>query len=284
MLNIIMLANKYKIIEKIKEGSFGIIFKGENVRTSDLVAIKFEPKDIDKKTLKNEAKIYQYFGRIDGFPQLKWFGTNENNNYLVMDLLGVSLSEMINYYKAFCLKTVLRLGVQIIKRIQILHERFLLHRDIKPDNFLSGLGKATNKLHLIDFGISKRYDYDGVHISEAKIHKLIGTPNFVSLNVHNGIEPSRRDDLESCIYIIINMLFGELEWFNKKDTDEIYDLKYKLQFIDEVPSFIKIMLYYVRNMKFEETPDYEYVINLMVKVFNENNFKNDEKYEWAKKN
>ena len=119
MLNTIMLANKYKLIEKLKEGSFGIIFKGENVRTSELVAIKFEPKDIDKKTLKNEAKIYQYFGRLDGFPQLKWFGTNENNNYLVIDLLGISLTEMIQYYKAFCLRTVLLLGVQIIKRIQI---------------------------------------------------------------------------------------------------------------------------------------------------------------------
>jgi len=284
MFNSIMLANKYKIIEKIKEGSFGIIFKGENVRTNDLVAIKFEPKDIEKKTLKNEAKIYQYFGRIDGFPQLKLFGTNENNNYLVMDLLGVSLSEMIQYYKVFSLKTVLLLGVQIIKRIQILHEKLLLHRDIKPDNFLFGLGKTTNKLHIIDFGISKRYDYDGVHISESKIHKLIGTPNFVSLNVHNGIEPSRRDDLESCIYIIINILFGELEWFNKKNANEIYALKSKLQFIHELPSFIKIMLYYVRDMKFDETPDYEYIINLMVTVFNENKYENDDKYEWNKKN
>jgi casein kinase 1 len=78
------------------------------------------------------------------------------------------------------------------------------------------------------------------------------------------------------------MLFGELEWFNKKNTTEIYALKSKLQFIDELPSFIKIMLYYVRGMKFDETPDYEYIINLMVNVFNEHNFENDEKYEWNK--
>ena len=80
------------------------------------------------------------------------------------------------------------------------------------------------------------------------------------------------------------MLFGELEWFNKKNIDEIYALKSKLQFIDELPSFIKIMLYYVRGMKFDETPDYVYIINLMLKVFNENNFVNDEKYEWNKYN
>ena len=263
MLNNLMLVQKYKIIEKIKEGSFGQIFKGENSRTKELIAIKFEPKDIDKKTLKNEAKIYQYFGKLDGFPQLKWFGTNDTHNYLVIDLLGNSLTEMIHHYTALSLKNALFLGVQIIKRIQVLHEKLLLHRDIKPDNFLFGLGNTTNKLHLIDFGISKRYDYDGIHISESTTHKLIGTPNFVSLNVHNSIEPSRRDDLESCVYIIINMLFGPLEWFDKKKIDDIYFLKSKLHTVNEIPPFIKNMLSYVRELTFNETPDYNYIINLM---------------------
>ena len=263
MLNNLMLVQKYKIIEKIKEGSFGSIFKGENSRTKELIAIKFEPKNIDKKTLKNEAKIYQYFGKLDGFPQLKWFGTNETHNYLVIDLLGHSLTEMIHHYKAFSLKTVLLLGMQIIKRVQVLHEQLLLHRDIKPDNFLFGLGNTTNKLHLIDFGISKRYDFDGIHISESVIHKLIGTPNFVSLNVHNGIEPSRRDDLESCVYIIVNMLFGKLEWFDKQNINDIYFLKTKLYTVNELPAFIQIMLSYVRGLTFNETPNYSYIINLM---------------------
>ena len=92
-----MLTNKYLIIEKIKEGSFGTIFKGKNIRTKELVAIKFEPNSIEKKTLKNEAKIYQYFGKIDGFPQLKWFGTNETHQFLVIDLFGNSLKEIIQY-------------------------------------------------------------------------------------------------------------------------------------------------------------------------------------------
>ena len=276
-----MITNKYTIIEKIKEGSFGTVFKCQNTRTGDRVAIKFETKDYEKKTLKNEAKIYQYLGKVDGFPQLKWFGTTEDNTYLVIDLMGKSLSETISYYKAFSLKTVLLLGIQIINRIQSLHERHLLHRDIKTDNFLFGLGTLTNKLHLIDFGLAKRFNYDGKHIPETKISKIIGSPNFVSLNVHNGIEPSRRDDLESCIYVILNMFFGRLEWFDKNYT-EMYLLKYTITNVEEVPAFIKIILYYIRNMTFDEKPDYDYIINLFVKAFNDKRYIKDNKYEWSK--
>lgn len=277
-----MIANKYEIIDKIKEGSFGIIFKGENIRTHKLVAIKFESKDIDKKTLKNEAKIYQYLGRLDGFPQLKWFGTDENNTYLVIDLLGISLAEMINHYERFSIKTALILGIQMIKRIQVLHEKGLLHRDIKPDNFLFGLGDSTNKLHLIDFGISKRYDYDGTHIRETKIHKLIGTPNFVSLNVHNGLEPSRRDDLESCMYIILCMTNGRSRWCCHTNMGQIINYKIEAQTCFTTPAFIKILLNYICNMGFNETPDYYYIIKIMVDIFNENKFTYNNQFEWTK--
>jgi serine/threonine protein kinase len=273
-----MIANKYKLIEKINEGSFGTVFKAENIRTNDFVAIKFENKSDQIKSLKNEAKIYQYLGKLDGFPQIKTFGTTDKVNYLVIDLLGNSLMNIIIYYKALYLKTVLVLGIQIIKIIKSLHDKSLLHRDIKPSNFIFGTGNDTNKLFLVDFGFAKRYDYNGKHIEEKNIKNIIGSPNFVSLNIHNNIEPSRRDDIESCIYVILTMLFGRLEWFDKDDLSEIAQLKKQIISVHEVPSFIKIMLYYVRTMKFYERPDYDYLINLMVTEYN-NNFKNDEKFE-----
>jgi serine/threonine protein kinase len=146
---------------------------------------------------------------------------------------------------------------------------------------LFGLESNTNNLYLIDLGFCKRYVYNGKHIDEKNEKHIIGSPNFVSVNVHNGLEPSRRDDIESCIYVILNMLVGPLEWFNKNITlNEICILKTEILLYEDLPSFIKIMLHYTRSMKFEEEPDYDYLINLMVTVFNENRFNNDTKYEW----
>ena len=275
-----MIANKYILIEKINEGAFGTVFKAENNRTKEIVAIKFEHKSENVKTLKNEAKIYQYLGKLEGFPQLKMFGTIDKLNYLVIDLLGKSLNNIIISYRALCLKSSLILGIQIIRRIQSLHEKCLLHRDIKPSNFIFGNKNNTNKLFLVDFGFAKRYDYNGKHIEQKTIKNIIGSPNFVSLNVHNNIEPSRRDDIESCIYVILTMLFGRLKWFDKDNMNEIAELKKQILFIENIPSFIKIMLNYVTSIKFDEKPDYKFLIHLMVTEFNNNEFKNDGKFEW----
>ena len=275
-----MISNKYNLIEKISEGSFGSVFKAENIRTKENVAIKFEIKMDNIKSLKNEAKIYQYLGKINGFPQLKMFGTTDKVNYLVIDLLGNSLSNTILGFNKLSLKTTLLIGIQMINRIKVLHENQLLHRDIKPSNFLFGLEKDINKLYLVDFGFSKRYIYNGTHIQEKKLTKIVGSLNFVSLNIHNYIEPSRRDDLESCIYIMLTMLLGKLVWFDKSNLNDIYKLKEQIILLEEVPSFIKNLLNYVRKMKFDETPDYNYIINIIIETFKTNLFENDDKFEW----
>jgi serine/threonine protein kinase len=257
-----MIAHKYKLIEKINEGSFGTIFKAENIRTKEMVAIKFENKSEQMKSLKNEARIYQYLGKLNGFPQLKTFGTTGDVNYLVMDLLGYSLQKFIKK-RELSLDMVLVLGIQIIKRIQSLHNNCLLHRDIKPSNFVFGNEDNTNKLFLIDLGFAKRYDYNGIHIEEKNIKHIVGSLNFVSINVHRHIEPSRRDDIESCIYIILTMLLGDLEWFKETDINKMALLKRDI-INDNIPIFIKKMLTYIRSIDFDATPDYDYIINLMI--------------------
>lgn len=267
-----MLAHKYKLLAKLNQGSFGQIYKAENIRTGELVAVKIEPKNGDQKSLKSEAKIYQYLAKLDGFPQLKWYGSTDKVTYLVTDLLDYSISDLVKRQGRLEMQVVLLFGKQMIQRLHILHNHFLLHRDIKPQNFM--LEASTNKLFLIDFGFCKRYNYDGNHIEQGSISKMIGTPNFVSINVHKGVEPSRRDDIESCIYIMIYMLFGKLFWEKETDSKKMCFKKEQLTNTEKplIPDFLKQMLIYVRALDFDECPDYEEIIKVFDTVYAEMGF------------
>ena len=260
-----MLANKYQLLEKLSQGSFGKVFKASNIRTGEIVAIKTEVKTKEQKSLKMEAKIYQYLANNDGFPQLKWFGSTNNVNFLVTNLLECSITKLVQKYGRLSVKTVLLLGIQMIERIQTLHNHYLIHRGIKPDNFMINISDKTNKVFLIDFGFCKRYNYDGKHIEFKRTTSLIGTPNYVSLNVHNGAEPSRRDDVESCLYVLIYMLFGKIFSSEPSGDPKLNPMKIlalKKEQLTNIPRFLTIAFNYVRTIKFEEEPDYQYIIRI----------------------
>ena len=254
-----MLANKYKLIEKLSQGSFGKVFKAENIRTGEIVAIKTEVKSKEQKSLKMEAKIYHYLANANGFPRLKWFGTTDNENYLVTNLLECSITNLVKKSGPLPLKTVLHLGKQMIERLETLHNHYLIHRDIKPDNFMINITDRTNKIFLIDFGFCKRYNHDGKHIDFKTNNSLIGTANFVSINVHKGSEPSRRDDLESSLYVMIYMLYGKDFGAN---TNNLKQLILNKELLTNVPQFLKVAINYARTLKFEEDPDYKYIMQI----------------------
>jgi serine/threonine protein kinase len=256
-----ILSNKYKVISKINSGSFGSVYRAQNIRTGEYVAIKIEKNSNQMKSIKYEAKIYQYLSGLDGFPKLKMYGVINNVSYLVTNLIGSSIKEMITNKMLGDFKSIINISIQIIKRIETLHEHCLIHRDIKPSNFLFNV--ETNKVYLIDFGFCKKYMDDSGHIPLRQISNIIGSVNFVSLNIHNKIEPSRRDDLESCIYIIMNMILGDLDWFNKEDTETIFLMKRNCININMMPNFIKELLEYVRQLAFDETPNYKYIIRTL---------------------
>ena len=116
---------------------------------------------------------------------------------MVMDLFGQSLEDLfVMNGKKFDLKTTLMIGYQMIERIQFIHGKNFIHRDVKPDNFVMGRGKKTHKLYMIDFGLAKRYILkDGSHIGYRDNKNLTGTARYASLNTHLGIEQGRRDDI-----------------------------------------------------------------------------------------
>ena len=153
-------------------------------------------------------------------PGLYYIGTdssvpNQHFHVMVMDLLGPSLEDLFASCKRnFDLKTVLMIATQLVKRIEKVHEERIIHRDIKPDNFLIGGTDATrDSVYIIDFGLAKCYkNSEGEHIPYKDGKSLTGTARYASTHTHLGIEQSRRDDLESVGFILIYFLKGSLPW------------------------------------------------------------------------
>lgn len=263
------LFNKYDLLEIINKGSFGEVYKGKNIRTNERVAVKVETIN-QVSLLKNEARIYNYLGEIEGFPRLKWFGSDDSNNYLITNLLDVDLCKLKKKHIKLSIPMVRNIGEQMIKLIQTLHNKGLLHRDIKPSNFLFGLNNVQHILHLIDFGFCKRYMFGKKHLEFKQTNNIIGTINYISLNVHKKYEPSRRDDLESIIYIILYLLdkmsWSELNNSSFETISTIVSLKEGIINNCNIPISIREMLIYIRKLEFDETPKYALLIHLLHKL------------------
>jgi casein kinase I family protein HRR25 len=255
-----LINKKYLIISKIGSGSFGTIYKGQNIRTNELVAIKVERISDNLKLLKNESKIYQYLNGCAGIPIVKWFGKDENNYYMAINLLGTSLQELINKTHRFSLTLTLKIGIRVLSILKTIHEKGLVHRDIKPDNFLFGINRI-NELYIIDFGFCKSYLEDNNHVRIKSTHNMIGSMNYASIMSHKRYELSRRDDLESLGYMLIYFNKGFLPWNNETDENIIINLKHDIINSTKYPAVIIDFLRYVRSMEYEENPNYHLIID-----------------------
>ena len=147
-----MINNKYTLIHKIGEGSFGAIYKAQNYRTREEVAIKIEPIQHETNLLKNESLIYQYLLGTPGIPQVKWYGKDINNYYMVIPLLGKSLDQLLYEKHLFSLKLVYQIGIQMLQLLKSIHDKGLVHRDIKPANIIISEDCCAK---IIDFGLSR---------------------------------------------------------------------------------------------------------------------------------
>jgi serine/threonine protein kinase len=270
-----LINNKYKLINEIGKGSFGTIYKGENIRTREKVAIKVETIEHGTYLLKNESIIYRYLNNMTGIPSVKWFGKDDENYYMVINLLGKSLQNIKDTIGCFTLNDALKIGIYLINLIQNIHEKGLVHRDIKPENFLFGLDD-TSKIYIIDFGFCKSYVGNDEHIPMKKTNNLIGSRTYASINAHNFDEISRRDDLESLCYTLIYLVLGKLDWqitgAQNHEHPKLANLRIrdmKMQMIESslpgkslTPTVFINSLKYIRTLEFDDKPDYAYLIEM----------------------
>ncbi|PWU97429.1 putative casein kinase [Trypanosoma cruzi] len=212
------VGNRFRLGQKIGAGSFGEIFRGTNMQTGETVAIKLEQAKTRHPQLAFEARFYRILnagGGVVGIPNILFYGVEGEFNVMVMDLLGPSLEDLFSFCdRKLSLKTTLMLAEQMIARIEFVHSKSVIHRDMKPDNFLMGTGKKGHHVYVVDFGLAKKYRDPRTHqhIPYKEGKSLTGTARYCSINTHLGIEQSRRDDLEGIGYILMYFLRGSLPW------------------------------------------------------------------------
>lgn len=267
-----MIANKYSIISKIGEGQFSNVYKGKYDRTNELVAIKTETIETPIPLLKHETRILNYINsKHSSFvPFVYWYGLYEHLPTLIMPLYDCSLEDYYNNIsmsKKGCLLDILK----IIEILSFIHECGVLHCDIKPDNFMI----KQDNIYLIDFGLSCIYVDENLKPFPRKNDSIFitGTPKFISLNIHNGLSPSRRDDLISAIYIYIYFINNKnLLWLNVQDKRDSYSPNHINHFKNQERKRLKMEYYEHLNAKCIEKKLLEHLITT--------NFNEKPLYQW----
>ena len=279
--------------KQLGKGGFGQLYLGRNIRENTLIAIKVE-EQIQRSHLTMEYQILKEL-QGDGIPEVYKLHNGHKHNYLLMQLLGKSLDKLFSdTNRKFSIKTVSQIAYQMVQRIEYVHSRGYIHRDIKPGNFLIGRKNESKKIYIIDFGLSKKYiDKNSNHIIYKEGKGLTGTARYVSLNTHYGIEQSRRDDIEGIAYNLIYFAKGKLPWQgvktkNKKEKHKKI-MEYKEEYTaeklcDGLPEEFPTLLKYARKLDFEEKPDYKNIKIMFKQLIISMNQEMDWKFDWEKKN
>ena len=277
--------------KQLGKGGFGQLYLGRNIHENIFIAIKVEEQS-PRSRLAYEFQILKEISEGDGIPKVYKLHRGKKHNYLMMQLLGKSLDKLfVDMKKKFTIKTVCMLAYQMVQRVEYVHSRGYIHRDIKPGNFLLGKNLDNKKLFIIDFGLSKKYidKNTGKHIIYKEGKGLTGTARYVSLNTHYGIEQSRRDDIEGIAYNLIYFAKGKLPWQgvktkNKKEKHKkIMELKEEYnpdKLCEGLPEEFPTLLKYARKLDFEEKPDYKNIKIMFKQLIIANKQQMDWKFDW----
>lgn len=266
------LTEKFHIIQQISRGDHSIIYSGIDRIDGNMLAIKAEPIKIKDSRLRHEYKVYRSLAVALGLPKIYYYKETSKYRLMFMELLGLNLEELFNKCnRRFSLVTTLRLSIQIISRLESIHEQSFILRNVAPSNFCIGLDVRREIIYCTNFSLAKKFrDLDaGInHIPmTSKKRKLHISPLFSSINCMMGSGQSRKDDIESLGYMMIYFVKGGLPWENLNQHDLILQKKQNIsmeRLADGLPKGIKIFMKNIKSLTFESRPEYDYLRLLLL--------------------
>ena len=295
--NIYKINDTYTILfnKKIGGGAFGKIYTCINNKTKEICACKIEKPDIENPQLNNEYRILSLLKNYDYFPKCYKYCNSQYGYILILERLGSNLGVIMSKLpnKKYSMKSALMIINQSLERLKLIHEKGIIHRDMKPENLCIGYKGKEKNIYLIDFGLSKIINNDKknqcflLNIKKEKI--VIGTVRYISMNAHLGNEQYKKDDLESLAYMMIYFIKGELPWQNlkaksrKEKYTKIYQKKkhtVNSELCNFLPDEIKTFLNYVLNLNQKQNPDYVKLTNLINNLMKKYGYTNDSQFEW----
>ena len=281
--------DKYKTIKKLGEGSFGKVYKAEY--NGEYYALKFENRSNNKSLLEMESTIMAYL-QGPNIPFIKSFGYSGEYNLLVMQYMDKSLEDIFQIRKTFSIKTTAMIGFQLIGVLHFIHDKNFIHRDVKPDNCVMGSAELNENLYLIDFGLAKKYRSSKTlkQYPMTRKKKLTGTARYASIHALEGLEQSRRDDMEAVGYVMAYLLRGGLPWQGLKiKTKEnkyknILEKKKEISSVELFKGFpveFSEILENIKKLDYLEEPEYEMLRNKLIYLCKRLNYKFDYIYDWT---
>ena len=277
-----IIFKKFRVLTLISDGTFGQIYLVVNNQNEKFI-MKTEKTDAMNKLLEQEG-YYLHILKGFGIPKLVSFGKIKNYLVSIEQYLGKSLHDLVVYYRdKLTIQDKCLISIQLIDRIEYLHSKKLIHRDIKPHNFLIGFDDP-NVIYLTEFRFCTKYrsSKTGKHIKHDLRGTFTGGLLYSSANAQRGMQQSRKDDLESLGYVLLYLFKGKLPWdlenlenidlmnLNEKD---IYLKTYRMKkfmpiekLCKDCPSELEEFIKYIRNLKFEEEPNYSQLKNLFINI------------------
>ena len=284
--------NKYKLIRKLGQGSFGSIYQAQSKCSNKYYAVKLEEMRQNQFVLEEESIFISYLN-CPRIPKLKTFGYSGSLIILVMELLGDSLDKIFDKLpsRKMSIRCVCNIAYQLLMIFEIIHNCNIIHRDIKPANVAIGFEGKSKFIYLLYFGLSKKYRSSKTkkHFPFVQGNKLIGNARYSSINALDGGTQSRRDDLESLGYLLLYLLLGRLPWqghISHSKEDKYYKIREikknttPEELCQGLPPQIQEYVEYTRNLEYETDPDYNYLKNLFLTILKHYNWEFDYYYDW----